>query len=453
MIEALRGSLNTFIIGIVVTGLVVAGCGAPASEPEGALAEGAAAAAPTSTAPRAETPAASPTEVRGDRETYVNEAYGFSFEYLSVWRLAEGSNYVNLSRGTVNLVIGYRHLTEEPNICCPDQLPEGELVDAGVVRCGGEEIEREALRCDGETKAVLYQGMEEIGFGELRFLFYLEDFNADYDAAAIAQDVQAEVDKIIESLETFPADRDFATATPRPTRVPATPEPTIEARSEPTAEPTPTSLPALAEAAPKGANVRSGPGTDFGLAGFLDGGESVGITGRHGDWWQVSYDGRSAWVFDGVVDAVNTSDVPVVETVPTPVPPSPAFIPTAAPPSLIEERRWIDVDLSEQRLRAYEDGEVVQTTLVSTGLPRTPTVLGQFRIWIKLRHDDMEGEDYYLEDVPHVMYFYQGYGLHGAPWHNNFGHRMSHGCVNLPLDAAEALFAFADVGMLVNVRE
>jgi lipoprotein-anchoring transpeptidase ErfK/SrfK len=51
------------------------------------------------------------------------------------------------------------------------------------------------------------------------------------------------------------------------------------------------------------------------------------------------------------------------------------------------------------------------------------------------------------------MYFYQGYGLHGAPWHNNFGHRMSHGCVNLPLDAAEALFAFADVGMLVNVRE
>jgi len=216
---------------------------------------------------------------------------------------------------------------------------------------------------------------------------------------------------------------------------------------------TPTPSPAVAEAQPNGANVRSGPGTDHGLVGFLDGGGAVEVIGRHADWWQVVYEGRPAWVFDGVVSVTGGGRVPEVASPPTPVPPSPAFIPTAAPPSRIKERRWIDVDLSEQRLRAYEDGEVVQTTLVSTGLSRTPTVQGQFRIWIKLRHDDMEGEDYYLEDVPHVMYFYQGYGLHGAPWHNNFGHRMSHGCVNLPLDAAEALFGFADVGMLVNVRE
>jgi lipoprotein-anchoring transpeptidase ErfK/SrfK len=410
--------------------------------------------APTATGERAgETQETETNQPRSDVETYVNEAYGFSFSYSPGWRLEEGSNYVNLSRGTVNLVVGYRHLTEEPNICCRDRLPEGELVDAGVVSCAGEEIDRQTLRCDGETKAVLYQGTEEIAVGELRFLFYLEDFNADYAAAGIPQDVQAEVDQIIGSLETFAADKDFATATPRPTRLPATPKPTTAATPEPTDEPMPTSSPALAEAQPDGANVRSGPGTNHGLAGFLDGGDAVEIIGRHADWWQVVYEGRPAWVFDGVVSVTGGGSVPRVDSPPTPVPPSPAFIPTAAPPSLIKERRWIDVDLSEQRLRAYEDGKVVQTTLVSTGLSRTPTVQGQFRIWIKLRHDDMEGEDYYLEDVPHVMYFYQGYGLHGAPWHNNFGHRMSHGCVNLPLDAAEALFAFADVGMLVNVRE
>jgi len=34
------------------------------------------------------------------------------------------------------------------------------------------------------------------------------------------------------------------------------------------------------------------------------------------------------------------------------------------------------------------------------------------------------------------MYFKGSYALHGAFWHNNFGHKMSHGCVNLaPLDA------------------
>jgi len=115
--------------------------------------------------------------------------------------------------------------------------------------------------------------------------------------------------------------------------------------------------------------------------------------------------------------------------------------------------RWIDVDLSEQRLTAYEASTPVRTMLVSTGLPQTPTPVGQFRIWIKLRYDDMAGEDYYIEDVPFVMYFHEGYGLHGVTWHGNFGHPMSHGCVNLPTEEAEWLYGWADVGTLVDVRE
>ena len=138
---------------------------------------------------------------------------------------------------------------------------------------------------------------------------------------------------------------------------------------------------------------------------------------------------------------------------PTEVPAQPTPIPLPAPPEAINEERWIDVDLSEQLLTAYEGHTPIYSYLVSTGLPDTPTPVGQFRIWIKLRYDDMAGADYYIEDVPFVMYFHEGYGLHGVTWHANFGHPMSHGCVNQPNDEAEWLFNFAGVGTLVNIHD
>ncbi len=131
----------------------------------------------------------------------------------------------------------------------------------------------------------------------------------------------------------------------------------------------------------------------------------------------------------------------------------PTPIPSPASPEQVDEVRWIDVDLSEQLLTAYEGNTPVHSYLISSGLPATPTPVGQFRVWIKLRYDDMAGADYYIEDVPFVMYFYGGYGLHGVTWHGNFGHPMSHGCVNQPTDEAEWLFNFADVGTLVNIHE
>jgi lipoprotein-anchoring transpeptidase ErfK/SrfK len=117
-----------------------------------------------------------------------------------------------------------------------------------------------------------------------------------------------------------------------------------------------------------------------------------------------------------------------------------------------QDGRWIDVDLSEQALTAYEGSIPVRSTLVSTGLPNTPTPVGQFSIWIKLRYDDMAGPGYYIEDVPYVMYFHQGYGLHGVTWHGNFGHPMSHGCVNLPTAEAAWLFDWAEVGTVVVIH-
>jgi len=115
--------------------------------------------------------------------------------------------------------------------------------------------------------------------------------------------------------------------------------------------------------------------------------------------------------------------------------------------------RWIDVNLSEQRVYAYEGDTVVNSFLASTGVAETPTVTGTYKIWIKVRIQDMYGPGYYLPDVPYVMYFYEDYGLHGTYWHNNFGTPMSRGCVNLTVDDAAWLFDWASVGTVVNVHD
>jgi len=109
------------------------------------------------------------------------------------------------------------------------------------------------------------------------------------------------------------------------------------------------------------------------------------------------------------------------------------------------DERWIEVDLSEQKLRAWEGNNLVYEFLISSG-KWAPTPKGKFRIWVKLKYAKMEGgirgtrTYYYLPNVPYTQYFYKSYGLHGTYWHNNFGHPMSHGCVNLSIPDAEKLF-------------
>ena len=113
------------------------------------------------------------------------------------------------------------------------------------------------------------------------------------------------------------------------------------------------------------------------------------------------------------------------------------------------QEKKIEIDLSDQRLLAWEGNKLIYDFPVSTG-KWAPTPLGTFRIWIKLRYSLMHGGSkekgtyYYLPNVPYVMYFYQGYGIHGAYWHNNFGTPMSHGCVNMAISDAALLFAWTD---------
>ena len=132
-----------------------------------------------------------------------------------------------------------------------------------------------------------------------------------------------------------------------------------------------------------------------------------------------------------------------------------AFLPQKTLGSTTGQKR-IEINLSTQQLFAYEGNDLVHNFPVSTGKwYETPT--GTFYTWIKLKYTRMAGGSkelgtyYNLPNVPHTMYFYnseipkwRGFGIHGAYWHNNFGHPMSHGCVNMRIEDAGKLYDWAD---------
>jgi len=117
-------------------------------------------------------------------------------------------------------------------------------------------------------------------------------------------------------------------------------------------------------------------------------------------------------------------------------------------------RKHIYVNLKTQTLSAYYGDELFMETPISSGLwGKTPT--GEFTIWIKLRSTTMSGgsgADYYnLPNVPYVMFFSnskvpasRGFSMHGTYWHNNFGHPMSHGCINMKTTDVAKLYEWAN---------
>lgn len=114
-----------------------------------------------------------------------------------------------------------------------------------------------------------------------------------------------------------------------------------------------------------------------------------------------------------------------------------------APPGVGPGERWLDVDLAEQVLVAYEGSRPVFTTLVSTGAGN-PTPEGSHRIWIKFSEADMQGDAgdhrYAVSSVPWTMYFFNDFAVHAAYWHDSFGERRSNGCVNLSPQDARLLY-------------
>lgn len=120
-------------------------------------------------------------------------------------------------------------------------------------------------------------------------------------------------------------------------------------------------------------------------------------------------------------------------------------------PDEITTSKWVSVDLYEQVLIAYEDEQPVFATLVSTGLASWPTNEGIFNVYVRYDRTRMAGaygqpDFYYLEEVPWTMYFDGDIGLHGTYWHDGFGYRQSHGCVNLSITDSKWLYDWsADV--------
>jgi hypothetical protein len=115
--------------------------------------------------------------------------------------------------------------------------------------------------------------------------------------------------------------------------------------------------------------------------------------------------------------------------------------------------RWVAVDIYEQTLVAYEDDVPVYATLVSSGLPTHETPQGLFHVWASMPRDGMSGaagapSAYALQSVPWVMYFEGGFSLHGTYWHDLFGYRQSHGCVNLSISDAKWLYNWFSEGDL-----
>jgi lipoprotein-anchoring transpeptidase ErfK/SrfK len=126
------------------------------------------------------------------------------------------------------------------------------------------------------------------------------------------------------------------------------------------------------------------------------------------------------------------------------------------PKEVAPGERWIDVNLTTQTLVAYEGERPVFSSLISSGMWQFPTVMGQYRTYIKYPSQNMSGYhlgyNYYLPGVPYVMYFFEDYAIHGTYWHNNFGTPMSHGCVNMSTADAGWLYNWAPLGTVVNIH-
>ncbi len=120
--------------------------------------------------------------------------------------------------------------------------------------------------------------------------------------------------------------------------------------------------------------------------------------------------------------------------------------------------KWIEVDLSQQSLIAYEKSKPVMNVLIASGVNKYPTVTGEFSIYLKVRSQTMtggskaDGSYYNLPNVEWVNYFYQDYAIHGAYWRKVFGVPGSHGCVNMTNADAQFIYNWAPLGTKVIVH-
>lgn len=125
----------------------------------------------------------------------------------------------------------------------------------------------------------------------------------------------------------------------------------------------------------------------------------------------------------------------------------------------LDKPQEIIVDLSEQRLYAYENGLLKRSFFVSSGLAQFPTPTGSFAVtkvpsvWYAGNYGPNNPQNYDFGQVPNNLRFKPQYFLHTAYWHNDFGHRRSHGCVNIAKDNNDWLYGWATEGTTATIRD
>ncbi len=112
----------------------------------------------------------------------------------------------------------------------------------------------------------------------------------------------------------------------------------------------------------------------------------------------------------------------------------------------------IDVDISEQKLVAYDGYDVVRSYTISSGEPGRDTPLGSFKISNKYGTKTYSGSDYYYPNTKWNMRYSGPYLIHTAWWHNDFGTPVSHGCINMKESEAGWLYQWAPIGTPVVVH-
>lgn len=130
-----------------------------------------------------------------------------------------------------------------------------------------------------------------------------------------------------------------------------------------------------------------------------------------------------------------------------------------------EGERWIDININPQvrTVTGYVGAAPVAGPFpMVPGLPATPTVTGQFKVYIKratqtMRGENADGSRYISPGVHWILYFHEGYATHSASgWRSTYGPGApggSHGCVNMSEETAKAIYDFASVGTPVAVHE
>lgn len=125
--------------------------------------------------------------------------------------------------------------------------------------------------------------------------------------------------------------------------------------------------------------------------------------------------------------------------------------------SSIKLKKLIKVDVSEQKLEYFFGETRLDSFKISSGVPGLDTPIGDFHVIKKRPTVNYAGSNYNYPDTKwNLMFKYGSWGnyyIHGAYWHNNFGNKMSHGCINVPYTYEQMgrLYDWADVGTKVSI--